>query len=268
MADSNLRNLSQEPQELALSGHMTAEQIEIRECTRLEEMAECVRLQRAVFALPETELSPVRHFVVTKNAGGFTLGAFLNERLIAFVLSVPAFLRGDKAFYSHMTAVDPEYQGTGIGARIKWAQRKRSLELGVRSIKWTFEPVKARNAYFNLEKLGAVVREYEPNFYGTDYTSGEEKIGLASDRLFAEWELESEKVTELASGNEYIEHARIAREISIPADWPGLVRSDARAAVAEQVRIKYEFEAAFADGLICRGFQRDAEMPKYLLFEE
>lgn len=246
---------------------MIAETIEIRECTRLEEMAECVRLQRAVFALPETEISPVRHFVVTKNAGGFTLGAFLDEKLIAFVLSVPAFLRGEKAFYSHMTAVDPGFQGSGVGARIKWAQRKHSLKLGVRSIKWTFEPVKARNAYFNLEKLGAVVREYQPNFYGTDYSTGDANIGLASDRLFAEWDLNGQKAIALAAGDDYIEQAQIVREISIPADWPKLVRSDARSAIAEQVRIKYEFEAAIANGLVCRGFQRDAESPRYLLFE-
>ncbi|MCV4755041.1 GNAT family N-acetyltransferase, partial [Escherichia coli] len=76
----------------------------------------CVDLQRQVFTLPEVEISPVRHFVVTKNAGGFTLGAFAEGELIGFVLSVPAFLRGERAFYSHMTAVRADYQGSGIGA--------------------------------------------------------------------------------------------------------------------------------------------------------
>jgi predicted GNAT superfamily acetyltransferase len=173
--------------------------IEIRECTTLEELAACVDLQREVFALPEIEISPVRHFVVTRNAGGFALGAFAREELVGFVLSVPAFLRGEKAFYSHMTAVRADYQGSGIGARLKWAQRNRALADGVRLIKWTFEPVKARNAFFNLEKLGAVVTHYEENFYGVDY-SADEKIGMASDRLFAEWRLESEKVTKARSG--------------------------------------------------------------------
>jgi predicted GNAT superfamily acetyltransferase len=242
--------------------------IEIRESKRLEEMAQCVDLQRKVFQLPDLEVSPVRHIVVTKNAGGFTLGAFSGEKLIGFVLSVPAFLRGEKAFYSHMTAVDPEFQGSGIGARLKWAQRQRALLEGVKLVKWTFEPVKARNAYFNLEKLGAWVREYEPNFYGTDYSTPGEKIGLASDRLFAEWHLDSDKVTTLASGGDYIERAPIVREITIPADWKQLVKDDPQTAVTEQVRIKYEFEAAFADGLICRGFMRDGDAPKYLLYEE
>src|SRR5215203_2745907 len=124
-------------------------EIQIRECLTVDEFAECVRLQSDVFALPEAELSPVRHLVVTKNAGGFALGAYDGDKLAGFVLSVPAFLRGESAFYSHMTGVRPEYQLAGIGARLKWAQRDRSLAMGVKYIKWTFEPVKARNAYFN-----------------------------------------------------------------------------------------------------------------------
>ena len=55
----------------------------------------------------------MRHFVVTRNAGGFTLGAYDGDRLAGYVLSVPAFLRGEKAFYSHMTGVRKEYQSTG-----------------------------------------------------------------------------------------------------------------------------------------------------------
>src|SRR5438876_1077543 len=106
--------------------------VEIRECETLEDLVECVALQREVFALPEVELSPVRHFVVTKNAGGFTLGAYVDGKLAGFTLSVPAFLRTERAFYSHMTGVRPQYQSLGIGARLKWSQRTRALELGVK----------------------------------------------------------------------------------------------------------------------------------------
>src|SRR5690349_10037638 len=136
--------------------------IEIRECETLDELAACVDLQREVFALPEIEISPVRHLIVTKNAGGFVFGAFAADELVGFVLSVPAFLRGERAFYSHMTAVKQDFQSRGLGAALKWAQRNRALKAGVKYVKWTFEPWKARNAFFNLEKLGAVVREYQP----------------------------------------------------------------------------------------------------------
>lgn len=244
-------------------------EIEIRECKTLDELAACVDLQREVFALPEIEISPVRHFVVTKNAGGFALGAFAGSQLVGFVLSVPAFLRGEKAFYSHMTAVRAGFQGSGIGARLKWAQRERALAEGVKFIKWTFEPVKARNAFFNLEKLGAIVTEYEANFYGVDYsTSPDQKIGLASDRLFAEWRLESEKVVALAAGDAFSEPAEPVRSIVIPGDWSALVKASPEKALEEQLRIREEFMDAFAKGLIGRGFVRDATSPRFLLFEK
>lgn len=245
------------------------DRIEIRECTTLEELAECVNLQRQVFDLPEVELSPVRHLVVTRNAGGFTLGAYEGDRLAGYVLSVPAFLRGEKAFYSHMTGVRAEYQSSGIGRRLKWAQRERALDLGVKFIKWTFEPVKARNGYFNLEKLGAIVTEYQRNFYGVDYAvlpeSGKQ-IGLQSDRLFAEWHLESDKVRALAAGEAWTETRTPDAEIVVRNDWSELVAADPAAALELQLKVRADFEEALASGLIAEGFRRDEDRPAYLMF--
>jgi predicted GNAT superfamily acetyltransferase len=249
----------------------TADDIVIRECTTLEDLADCVKLQRDVFALPEIEISPVRHFVVTRSAGGFTLGAFSGNELVGFVLSIPAYLRGKRAFYSHMTAVRADFQSVGIGARLKWAQRERSLAEGVKFIKWTFEPIKARNAFFNLEKLGAIAREYHENFYGVDYATAPEqsgKIGLASDRLFGEWELESEKVCALASGEAFVETRPLARSIVIMPDWFELVKSGVKAALDEQIRIRGEFRSAFSAGMVCRGFERDKTEPQFLLYTD
>ncbi|MBK6749066.1 MAG: hypothetical protein KBF83_16250 [Pyrinomonadaceae bacterium] len=246
--------------------------LEIRECSTLDALAECVQLQRDVFALPEVELSPVRHFVVTKNAGGFTLGAYDGVRLAGFVLSVPAFLRGEPAFYSHMTGVRSEYQSHGIGAKLKWAQRTRALAEGVRYIKWTFEPIKARNAYFNLEKLGAAVHELKVNFYGTDYGTAPdmkgEEFGLASDRLFAEWHLQRPKVEALARGEKFVEPREPSAVIEVVPDWVGLVKDDPAAALAEQLRIRGEFLTVFASGMVGRGFRRDDVRPAYLLYND
>lgn len=245
--------------------------IEIRECTTFDELSACVDLQREVFALPEIEISPVRHLIVTVNAGGFVLGAFDGEMLVGFVLSVPAFLRGQAAFYSHMTAVKGSHQSSGIGGRLKWAQRDKALALGVKFVKWTFEPWKARNAYFNLEKLGAIVSEYQPNFYGIDYatysTAGV-PIGLASDRLFAEWHLESAKVTALSNGDSFTETEEPEVEIAVTLDWSALVARDSNEAIEEQKRLKAEFEPAFERGLVGRGFKRDDASPAYLLYKK
>lgn len=249
---------------------MTNKKIIIRECVTPDELASCVALQREVFNLPDIEISPVRHLIVTRHAGGFTLGAFEGEKLVGFVLSVLSFIRNEKMFYSHMTAIDQAYQNYGIGSRLKWAQRERAIEEGVNYIKWTFQPVQARNAFFNLEKLGAVITEYQPNFYGTDYGYGDDessKLGIDSDRLFAQWEIKSERVTKLSKGETDIHKGNPAAKIRVPSSWGELLKSDPREAIAEQSRVKLEFGEAFANGLICRGFEKDDTNPKYLLFK-
>ena len=249
---------------------MADKEIKIREVTQVEELNQCVRLQREVFGVPELEVSPVRHLIVTKHAGGFTLGAFSENKLVGFVLSVPGFAANERFFYSHMTAVAADFQSRGVGAKLKWAQRARALEENIKFIKWTFQPVQARNAFFNLEKLGAVVKEYKPNYYGTDYsTIGEhsKKIGLDSDRLFADWYLESEKVRALAAGENFFEKAEVAREIEISSDWNSILKSNPEKAISEQSRIKEEFQNAFAENLICKNFERGRQTSHYLLYK-
>ncbi|HEY0657193.1 MAG TPA: hypothetical protein VGD05_01905, partial [Pyrinomonadaceae bacterium] len=152
----------------------------------------------------------------------------------------------------------------------KWAQRERALQEGVGYIKWTFQPVQARNAFFNLERLGATINVYQPNFYGTDYSTSIEQDsvrGVDSDRLFADWYLDSPKVVALSNKEKYEETGEIVRTIEIPNDWNGLVVADTAKAIAEQERIKREFQAAFAENLIVKGFERSETNPRYLLYK-
>src|SRR5215204_1283164 len=251
---------------------MEKPEVTIREVEKLEEMQKCIELQRKVFASPDLEISPVRHLLVARYAGGFTLGAYMGERLVAFVLSLPMFLENLKpAFYSHMTAVAAEFQSLGIGAQLKWAQRTRAVAVGVDYIKWTYQPVLARNAFFNIERLGVTVNTYMPNFYGTGAEANESKIQVLevdSDRLFADWHLMSPKVSALSRGEKFEETAEAARTVEIPPDWNRLVVRDTKKAILEQERIKHEFQAAFAEDLIVRGFERSETNPKYLLYKE
>ena len=248
-------------------------EIEVREVTTVKGFEACVNLQREVFGLPDLEISPSRHLVVSREAGGWTLGAFIEGKLVGFVLHLAA-VRGDEIFgYSHMMAVGAEYQNRGIGARLKWAQRARALSEGHDLIKWTFEPTRVRNAHFNLNRLGVVVRDYAVNFYGTDYvTNPAEKAagvsGMDSDRVFASWELRSPRVEALAAGAEYSLPAEPDRTIEIPADYSALLKSDPVAGKREQMRVREEFLKALGDGLVCRAFERDAERPRYLFYEE
>ncbi len=244
--------------------------VNVREVTTVEEYDQCIELQRAAFNLPDLEISPRRHLIVSRMAGGWTLGAFVEGKLIGFVHHLAAVKGKDIFGYSHMMAVNPAYQNLGVGARLKWAQRERALAEGRTFIKWTFEPMRARNAHFNLNRLGTVIREYSVNFYGTDYNiSAAEKAagvtGFDSDRLFASWELSDPRVVALA-GREDAPLGEPVQSIEIPADFASLMKSDPGAAKSEGRRVREEFLAAFRNGLVCRAFARDDHRPKYLLY--
>jgi predicted GNAT superfamily acetyltransferase len=250
------------------------DEIVIRECTTVDELDRCVWLQREVFGLPDIEISPRRHLIVSRQAGGWTLGAFHGEELVGFVHHLVAVRGGNDIFgYSHMMAVDRDFQNKGVGARLKWAQRERALAEGRQFIKWTWDPMQSRNAHFNLNRLGVMAQEYADNFYGTDYlTDPSQKLdqapGLQSDRLFASWYLASPRVVALASGNTSRGRAEPVGAVPIPSDWSSLVKSDVIKARQEQERVRTEFKEAFARGLVCAGFERGASSPRYLLFEK
>src|SRR5436305_9428719 len=228
---------------------MTAErdEIEIRECVSVEEFDECVRLQREAFGLPDMELSPRRHLIVARSAGGWTLGAFAGRRMVGFVLNQVAVRRAPETGaeevigYSHMMAVAREYQNRGVGARLKWAQRARAVDEGRRFIRWTWDPVQSRNAHFNINRLGVTVRRYAANYYGTDYSAvtGKfgERLGLDSDRLVAEWELDSPRVEALARGGRPKPLGGPAASVETPPNRGALIREDADSALPEPNRV-------------------------------
>ncbi|HXL79916.1 MAG TPA: hypothetical protein VN951_03490 [Pyrinomonadaceae bacterium] len=246
--------------------------IQIRECTTIDEFDSCIRLQREVFGLPELEISPRRHLIVSRQAGGWTLGAFVAEQLVGFVHQMAAVHANTIFGYSHMMAVAREFQNKGVGARLKWSQRERAIDEGRNFIKWTWDPMQARNAYFNLNRLGVTVRSYAANFYGTDYAASPmpestPPPGIDSDRLFAEWHLQSARVMKLAQGAASSIAEPAVSMIQIPADWTSLCKQDARVARQQQLRVRAEFQDAFAKGLLCGGFDRSTEQPRYLLYE-
>ncbi|HEX8198706.1 MAG TPA: GNAT family N-acetyltransferase [Pyrinomonadaceae bacterium] len=250
----------------------TEHEIKIREVSGVKEFNRCIELQRAAFKLPDLEISPLRHFIVTNNCGGFTLGAFVEEELVGFVHHLAAIKNGEIIGYSHMAAISPDYQNAGIGARLKWAQREKALSQNVRFIKWTFEPMQSRNAHFNLNRLGATVSSYAENYYGTDYNPSSQNVsqpfGLDSDRLFADWQLGSERVQSFERGASGEIKSELAKVIEIPANWSSLVKNEPLKAREEQLRVRAEFQTAFAEKLICAKFERGAETSRYLLYRE
>lgn len=251
--------------------NQTESEIIIREVSGIKEFRRCIELQRAAFQLPDLEISPLRHFIVTNNCGGFTLGAFAGEKLVGFVHHLIAVKSSEIIGYSHMAAIAPDFQNAGIGAKLKWAQRAKALAQGARFVKWTFDPMQSRNAHFNLNRLGAIVRSYAENYYGTDYTTTSENfgepLGIDSDRLFADWRLDSEKVVAFERGETPAVSGEPIQIIEIPANWSELVKNEPEQARAEQMRVRQEFQNAFAENLICAKFERGEKSSKYLLYK-
>jgi predicted GNAT superfamily acetyltransferase len=224
--------------------------------------------------MPDLELSPRRHLIVSRLAGGWILGAFTSAggELVGFVHHLVAVRAEEIIGYSHMMAVSADYQNRGLGASLKWAQRERALGEGRSFIRWTFEPMQARNAHFNLNRLGVVIRSYAVNFYGwdagTEAFAGGKQFNIDSDRLIAQWELRTPRVEQLARGEPSSHASAPAARVEIPPDWNRLRREDGPTAQCELLRVRSEFQTHFAAGLVCAGFERDAARPCYLFFRE
>jgi predicted GNAT superfamily acetyltransferase len=190
--------------------------------------------------------------------------------MVGFVHHLAAVRPNNEIYgYSHVMAVARDYQNKGVGARLKWAQRAKAMSQGRDFIKWTWDPMQARNAHFNLNRLGVVVESYADDFYGIDYgaQAPADRPGLPSDRLFASWRLNSPRVSALAEGVEHKIEVPPVRTIAIPAEWSALTKQDAQRARAEQTRVRTEFKAAFAEQLVCAGFERGTEESRYLLYQ-
>lgn len=162
--------------------------ITIRELHTYEEFKQVVELERAVWGFSDPfDMVPPVVFTITVKRGAILLGAFDEQgRMIGFSYSLVGMKDGKALQWSHMTGVLPEYRG-GLGLRLKLAQRERALELGYELIEWTFDPLQAMNAHFNMTKLGCVAEEYLRNVYG-ESTSALHK-GTPTDRLVAQWNI-------------------------------------------------------------------------------
>jgi predicted GNAT superfamily acetyltransferase len=237
---------------------LTAESVELRRCHGIEDFRACVTLQKEVWNFTDAELVPLRMFVVADKVGGQVMGAFDGKVMVGFALSVPGTRSGHVYLHSHMLAVRKDHRNGGLGRRLKLMQREDAIARGIELIEWTFDPLEIKNAYLNIEKLGAIARRYNINQYGI--TSSPLQGGLPSDRLIAEWWLKSKREeTLLASGKNPPIHSDT--EIAVPAEiyeWKSAVETR-RQAQQVQERNREQFVGAFAERLAVLGYERDQQ---------
>jgi predicted GNAT superfamily acetyltransferase len=236
------------------------EQVTIRELNS-DEMCSCMNLQKRVWRGSDLDVVPHNIFVVAGRAGGLVLGAFERDNLVGFALAFPAVRQAHVYLHSHMTAVEPEFQGQGIGKRLKLAQRQYALARGFDLIEWTFDPLQPGNANFNIVHLGAIVREYLPNCYGS--TTSALDSGLPTDRLVAEWWIREPRVEQILEGRP--QPTTQARRARVPRRIREICATDAEAARRIQRELRRELEELFQRSFAITGFERDAEYDSYLL---
>jgi chorismate synthase len=161
----------------------------IRSLSTIDECRQVAALERQVWGYEDAEdVIPPPVLIVSIKRGGILLGAFDDvNALRGFVFSVPAVKEGRLTQWSHMLGVVRDARGSGLGLRLKLAQREHALNMGVGLIEWTFDPLQALNAHMNFARLGVVAAEYDENVYGD--SSSPLHRGTPTDRLIAEWHL-------------------------------------------------------------------------------
>jgi predicted GNAT superfamily acetyltransferase len=235
---------------------VNTDSIVIRDCHELNELHAAVALQKEVWNFTDAELVPLRLFVVAEKVGGQVIGAFEGNDMVGFALAVPGVRGGHPYLHSHMLAVRKDFRNAGLGRRIKLFQREQAIARGFELIEWTFDPLEIKNAYLNIEKLGAIARRYTINQYGI--TSSPLQGGLPTDRLIAEWWVKSKRVESLLSKGAIPEISAVTT-ISVPAaiyEWKASPGTRARAKQVQE-RNREQFLKAFAGALAVVGYERD-----------
>jgi len=164
--------------------------------------------------------------------------------------------------HSHMMGVLSDYRNAGIGKLLKLKQRDEALSREIPLVEWTFDPLEVKNAFFNIERLGAVVRRYVLNQYGT--TTSALHGRLPTDRCVAEWYLESDRVRALLDTGKFERPAEVAR-IEVPAAIQQWKTQDPARARDAQASISAQFQEHFRAGLAVTGFERGEDKGTYIL---
>lgn len=240
---------------------------QIRSLDDTNSLRQCVDIQRQIWAYSAEDLWPLRSFLVCRRIGGQVLGALdQNGSVIGFLTAFPAVREGTVYLHSQLMGVLPEYQGLGIGRKLKLAQREEALSRNIHYVEWTFDPTEVRNAYLNIERLGAICRRYSANEYGI--TSSPLHGGMPTDRLIAEWHLSSSRVQATANGKPLLEVSSAQRlAVEIPLEIGQLKSSNPEVAVKLLQELRHQMVDLLAKNYCVTGFQIDRERAKaqYLL---
>lgn len=242
----------------------------IRDLHGPHELAQAEDLQLLVWGGSERDLFPRDALRALEHIGGLVAGALIQGQLVGLVVGMPT-ARPDVQ-HSHLLAVHPDWRGSGLALALKQYQQGWGAARGVRHIEWTYDPLRALNAHFNIHRLGCVAHEYLDDFYGE---MGGINAGLPSDRLVAHWTPGEPTVrrphpdtfpavNDPQDGTPLDLPDADGVRLHIPADLPGLLGSDPARALAWRLGTRQSFHALLTQGYRVTDFVR-GEHPAYVL---
>jgi predicted GNAT superfamily acetyltransferase len=236
--------------------------IEVRLCHTLAEYEDCLRLEQITWGTGI--LVPTAIFVVAQETGGQIIGAFNKNEMIGFTMALAAIHEGHPSLHSHMTAVLEPYRDKGVGRALKLFQRQEALSRKIHLVEWTFDPLELKNARFNVMRLGAIIRRQIPNCYGI--TDSPLHKGMPTDRLVAEWWLDSPRVNRtVSSGSAQSSASEETTRVSIPNNISDLRTSNREAAEKIQTQIRQQFESNFKNQMVVIAIQSSPTTTDYIL---
>jgi len=212
----------------------------LRDLASLSEMKAAESFQRLVWGRDDPPDNSDMLLAI-QHEGGLVAGAFVGDVMVAFLFGFPT--SDPQAQHSHRLGVHPDWQGQGLGLRMKLYQKDWCTARGIRRVRWTYDPIRRANAALNIDRLGATACTYYRDYYGPMEGIN---AGVPSDRLLAEWDL-----TRPAKP-----HVTAERMVPIPPDFTALVQDDLGKAQSERLRVRAALESAFSDGLHIAGFDR------------
>ena len=237
---------------------MADPEVTVRECVSVDDFKQCIELEREIWHDDDIGIMPIRLYMISKTCNAPTIGAFdAAGRLVGFVHTSLALLGRHVAYHSHLAAVVEGLRHRDIGYRMKLAQREHALMVGIPLIIWTFDPLLSRNAHLNINKLGAIIRRYEVNYYSEGFSSVFDS-NVPSDRIFAEWWVASLHVKSVLGGRRpSVDEAR--GSVEIPEDVTAVRATSLEEHLRWRLAVREEFQWEFAAGNIVRAFVREPE---------
>lgn len=225
----------------------------IKELTEVSDLQQIPGLEQAIWGNPDPV--PTSIMRVMADHGGGIWGAMEDEVWIGFAMAMAARDENGWYLHSHQAGVLAPYRARGVGRALKLAQREWAHRRGYPRIGWTFDPLRASNAHFNLAVLGAQITRYFLDYYGI--LDSNLNRGLPTDRVFCEWSVDPSALP-TALGRDRI------LEIEIPPDIGTLKETDLGSAAAWQRHVRTQFMDYLAQGWVPRGFER-LPSPRYIL---